>query len=287
MDRTLEKLKPFREVRLNPPGFSDQARPRVSSCCPQRWGRSTRKSRSVISLFCWVIGGTPIVLNAEMAEEDRLTIYLRGDYRNAAPGIVTLNGVYDFNTAWGTLEAAARIGTFTNQPGLWSYKIEGITREFWGDHRLALRIVKNNYYPSTGSEQDTRIAQRLMGVYHPFGFYDPMKSVTLDLDIGMAEDFMGSKGASILPNGNGNLNLVPLWSLKFNLPSEAQTRRYLVSYSNFDIFDPYPASQPFLQFEVQQKINTVTYYSYIRYRWDYSIERFYSLYLTFGLEMPN
>lgn len=224
---------------------------------------------------------------AEIEQQDLMTLYLRGDLRNAQPGILTANGVYDFNTAWGTVEAAARVGTFTNQPGLWSYKLEGISPEFFGNHRLALRVVKNNYYESSGSSQDTMVAQRITGSYQPFGSFPFLKETSLDMSAGIAEDFVGAKGANVLPNGHGSLSLVPLWLLKLGFLEQGAHRRYLLSYGNFDIFDPYPASQPYVQMEVQQKLGEINYYSYVRYRWEDSMDRFYSLYLTLGMELPR
>lgn len=251
--------------------------------------RSTRFRASISQRLLLLL---TIIVNhgasdAESTAQDRINIYLRGDYRNAQPGIVTLNGVYDFVSEWGTLEIAARVGTFTNQPGIWSYKLEGITPEFWEGHRFAARVVKNDIYQPTGTSQDTRIAQRLMGVYRPFKGWNALKEASVNMDLGLAEQFSGVSGANVLPNGNGAFNLFPIWALKLDLPSPERGRHYVLSYSNFDIFDPYPASQPFIQLEFKQEIDAVTYYTYMRYRWDYTVDRFYSLYLTFGAEIPN
>lgn len=242
---------------------------------------------NLIRWLVWMLLPVSQHLMADAQLQDRMILYLRGDIRNAEPDIVTVNGVYDLNTQWGTLETALRAGTYTNQPGLWSYKIEGITPEFWGNHRLALRVVKNNDYPSTGSVQDTRVAQRVMGAYQPFASLDALSSLSVHLDAGVAENFTGAHGATLLPNGQGALNILPIWAVKLGWPSVVPDRKYVLSWSNFDIFDPYPASQPFLQFEVQQEVEKVMYYGYVRYRWDDTVDQFYALYLTLGLELPN
>ena len=199
---------------------------------------------------------------------DQVTVYFRTDLRNAQSNILTLNGVYDLNTRWGTLETAARVGSFGDQYGLWSYKLEGISPSFWGHHRVAARIVKNSDYPSNVSGQNTRFAERILGSYHPFEMLDLFKDVGVHVDLGTAQNFAAKPGATVLPNMRGSLNLLPIWALKLDIPESGTARSYQLSYSNFDVFDPY-------------------YYSYVRYRWDYEVTQFYSLYLAFGATFPN
>lgn len=218
---------------------------------------------------------------------DQVTVYFRTDLRNAQSNILTLNGVYDLNTRWGTVETAARIGSFGDQFGLWSYKLEGISPTFLGKHRLAARVVKNSDYPSNLAGQNTRFAERIMGSYLPFENMDLLQDIGLHLDLGTAQNYADKAGATVLPNFGGSLNVLPIWALKIDIPESGTARSYQLSYSNFDVFDPYPASQPFLQAEVAQKFDSVTYYSYVRYRWDYEVTQFYSLYLAIGATFPN
>ena len=229
----------------------------------------------------------PILVHSDPPKNDQISIYFRTDIRNAQSNILTLNGVYALNTRWGTLEAAARVGSFGDQYGLWSYKLEGISPTFMGQHRVAVRVVKNSDYPSNLDGQNTRFAERIMGSYLPFDSLEVFKDLAVHIDLGTAQNFAAKPGATVLPNFGGALNLLPIWALKLDIPEHGTTRSYQLSYSNFDVFDPYPASQPFIQAEVSQKFDSVTYYSYVRYRWDYDVTQFYSLYLAIGATFPN
>jgi hypothetical protein len=148
-------------------------------------------------------------------------------------------------------------------------------------------VVKNSDYPSNVAGQNTRFAERIMGSYLPFEHMDFFQEIGVHLDLGTAQNYAAKPGATVLPNFGGSLNVLPIWALKIDIPETGTTRSYQLSYSNFDVFDPYPASQPFLQAEVAQKFDRVTYYSYVRYRWDYEVTQFYSLYLAFGATFPN
>lgn len=224
-------------------------------------------------------------LQAESPEADRYTFYLRSDFRHQASNVVTMNWVHALNTRWGTLETAARVGEIGGDSGTWGYKIEGLSPRFRGNHRIAIRVVKNGYYLNSGTSGDTRIAERLLGAYRPFERMGLLSDFDVLADVGMAQIFMEDHGATLLPNGDGKLNLLPVWALKLKVPETGTKRAYLMTYSNFDVFDPYPASQPFLQAEVTQKVDDITYFSYVRYRWNYSIENFYSLYFAVGAEL--
>jgi hypothetical protein len=116
---------------------------------------------------------------------------------------------------------------------------------------------------------------------------DLLSALDVDLETGLAQNFMNAPGTNVLPNGNGALNLVPIWALKVKIPQDGTRRHFSLSYSNFDVFDPYPASQPFLQAEISDEIDETRVYGYVRYRWDYAITNFYSLYVALGLELPH
>jgi hypothetical protein len=237
---------------------------------------------SILSLCAVSPGGM-----AEVDEQDKITMYLRGDIRNHQPYIVTLNGAYDWNHPWGTLIFGSRVGTTGGQFGSWSYKLEALTPEFLGTHRLSVRMVKNNYPGPSPSSQDTRYVERFQGSYLPFEAFEPIQKVGLTIEGGTAQIFSNTPGTNVLPNAHGAMNVLPIWALKVKIPTETSGRRYDFSYSNFDVFDPYPASQPFLQAEASQQMDEMRLYSYIRYRWDYSITNFYSLYFAIGAELPN
>jgi hypothetical protein len=64
-------------------------------------------------------------------------------------------------------------------------------------------------------------------------------------------------------------------------------KRLTLSFSNFDVFDPYPINQPFLQIETDQTLDDYRVFGYIRYRWNNSISQLYALYLALGVEIPN
>jgi len=251
-------------------------------------GLQWREARFVArAIFICLLLLSSMTLKAASAQQDQVTVYLRGDIKNAKPSIATINGVYDLNTAWGTLESAARVGTYSDQFGTWGYKLEALTPEFSGKHRFAVRVVKDNDYQQSGTTQSTYFAERFIGSYKPLASSGFMEDAGVNLELGTAQSFMNAAGNNVLPKTFGSMNLIPLWALKLKLPETGTTRHYVLSYSDFDVFDPYPASQPFVQAEVTQKLNQVTYYSYVRYRWDYSVTQFYSLYLAIGAEFPN
>lgn len=235
--------------------------------------------------LCLGLCGEPLRADHSV-ETNRFTAYLRGDFVSQAADLVTINGVYDFNSRYGSLEVAARTGLEGGDFGLWSYKLEYLTPWFWDHHRLSVRVVKNASYTSQGSSSNTRYAQRLSGVYHPLESLDRFKDVRLGLDLGAAQLLSTVEGAQVLPSTQGSFSLQPMWALRAIIPLSGD-REVNLSYSNFDVFDPDPASQPFLQLEGRQTVDGIDWYSYVRYRWNQSIDQFYSLYLTVGLSIPE
>lgn len=239
------------------------------------------------AFFCRsLMGMLPWLIFPAAAEENHFTGYLRGDLVNGLPDIVTINGVQTFNDAWGSVEIAGRTGLQGAQFGLWSYKIEYLSPVFLGQHRATFRVVKNDFYSSQGTQQDTRYAQRLTSLYRPFEAIEGLRDSRLAMDLGVAENLAEVSGANVLPAVSGPVTVLPLWALRYTLP-DLGGLDYTVSYSNFDVFDPYPASQPYLQLEGSRKVEGIEYFGYLRYRWDYSIDHFYSLYLAVGLTLPD
>ena len=236
-----------------------------------------------LALICLLLPGTA---NVFAEEPDRLTLYFRGDLREDSSNIVTLNGLHDLVYSWGEFEYAARVGLIDGKHALWSYKLEALSRRFLDNHRVAVRLVKNNYHQERAS-QDTRLAERIIGSYPPFSDAGILDPIQIDIELGVAQNFMGGHGSNVLPNGKGALNVVPMYALRVQVPVEQDTRAYIFTFADFDIFDPYPATQPFVQAEVTQKIETTKLFAYVRYRWDYAAADFYGLYLSIGAEFPN
>ena len=136
---------------------------RAPTCCLDLEGRVVRFVARALFNCLLLLSSTP--LKAASAQQDQVTVYLRGDIKNAKPSIATINGVYDLNTEWGTLESAARVGTYSDQFGTWGYKLEALTPEFSGKHRFAVRVVKDNDYQQSGTTQSTYFAERFLGSF--------------------------------------------------------------------------------------------------------------------------
>lgn len=242
--------------------------------------------RALSGLIVLLSLAADVTASDHSGDTNRFTAYLRGDFVSGAQDIVTINGVYDANSPFGAIEVAARTGLQGGDYGLWSYKLEYLTPWFWDHHRVSFRVVNNASYSSQGSQGDTRYAQRLSGVYHPLVGMDRFRDFRLGLDLGVAELLSTRAGAKVLPSLGGSVSIQPMWALRGVMPLSAD-QEISLSYSNFDVFDPDPASQPFLQLEGRQTVDGIDWYSYVRYRWNQSIDQFYSLYLTVGLTIPE
>ena len=222
----------------------------------------------------------------DIGQVDTITVYLRGDFRATTPNIVTLNGLYDLATPWADLQVGARVGESASELGGWSYKFAATSKEFLGNYRASFQLVKNNIYvPVTG--QSSIYMERVMGTFNPFEWNELLSAVEVTAESGVSELFWTQTGTNILPNTHGHQNLIPLFALRLNIPQSNLGREYSFTFGNFDIFDPYPASQPYVQFEGSQIVAGNKLFSYIRYRWDTATNQFFSLYLTLGVEIPN
>lgn len=226
--------------------------------------------------------------NADLAETDKVTLYLRKDIRANVPDLLTLNGLYDFRlpSGFGVVQAGARIGESASQLGTWAYKIEWISPSF-GDHfKASAKLVKNNSYVPNLS-QDTIFVERIISNFKPFDGFSVLNDVGIGAESGVAQVFTLQGRTNVLPNTWGSQAVIPVYALKANIIQPETKREYSFMFANFDIFDPYPSSQPFVQLEGVQEINRNKYYGYVRYRWNTETGQFHSLYLTLGMELPN
>lgn len=217
---------------------------------------------------------------------DKVTLYLRDDIRTNLPDLVTLNALYDFHSPMGVIQAGGRVGESASQLGTWAYKFEWISPSFWDHFKGSAKLVKNNSY-EPNLTQDTMFVERIISRFKPFqrGFF--LEGVGIGVESGVAQIFTRLGSTNVLPNTRGTQNVVPIYGLKFNIEDSEHHREYTFTFANFDIFDPYPSSTPFVQVEGMQEISQINYYAYVRYRWDTATEQFHSLYLTVGMEVPN
>lgn len=225
---------------------------------------------------------------AECAETDKVTLYLRHDIKANAPDLLTLNGLYDFHltNGFGAIQVGARVGESASRLGTWAYKVEWISPSF-GDHfKASAKLVKNNdYVPNL--LQDTIFVERIISSFKPFAGLKLLNDIGIGAESGVAQVFTHPGSTNVLPNTWGSQAVIPVYALKANVVDSEAKREYSFMFANFDIFDPYPSSQPFVQLEGVQEINQNKYYAYLRYRWDTETAKFYSLYLTLGMEFAN
>jgi len=238
-----------------------------------------------VMLALW-IGAMQPGMADQTAGTDKVTLYLREDIRANQPNLLTLNGLYDFYLPLGVIQAGGRVGESASQVGTWAYKIEWISPKFWDHFKGSAKLVKNNNYVPDVT-QDTIFVERIISSFKPFQGWFLLDDVGVGAESGVAQIFTRQGSTNVLPNTWGTQNVVPVYALKFTRDDPEGKRAYSFMFANFDIFDPYPSSQPFVQLEGSQEISRITYYAYVRYRWDTATEQFHSLYLTVGMDFPN
>ena len=217
---------------------------------------------------------------------DSFVFYPRLVMRNNSANLLSFNGLYKQYASWATIQYGARI--VENDGGLsqWSYKLELGSQPVLDKYGASLRLLKNDNY-SPGITQETVMMERLTGSHNLSEDFEMLKAFSIDGELGLAQKFSNAAARKIIPDFSGSLNVIPLFMLKANYHLETRGQTYSFIFGDFDVFDAYPASQPFLQVELEQKQNDWRYFGYIRYRWDNSISQFYSLYLALGVEIPN
>jgi hypothetical protein len=229
------------------------------------------------------------VINAHAEENsatDSFVFYPRYIIRNNNANLLSFNGLYKQYTSWTTIQYGARIVKSDGGLSQWSYKLELISQPVLDKYRASLRLLKNDIY-SSGVTQETVMMERLTGSHNLSENFEALKEFSIDGELGLAQKISNTAARKIIPDFSGSLNVIPLFMLKANYHLETCGQTYSFVFGDFDVFDAYPASQPFLQVELEQKQNDWKYFGYIRYRWENSISRFYSLYLAVGVEIPN
>jgi hypothetical protein len=217
---------------------------------------------------------------------DNFVFYPRLVIRNNSANLLSFNGLYRQYTSWAAIEYGARIVESDGGLSQWSYKLELTSQPVLDKYRASLRLLKNDIYASAIT-QETVMIERLTGSHDLSEDFEVLKGFSIDGELGLAQKISNAATRKIIPDFSGSLNVIPLFMLKANYRLETSGQTYSFILGDFDVFDAYPASQPFLQVELAQKQNDWRYFGYIRYRWENSISQFYSLYLAVGVEIPN
>jgi hypothetical protein len=225
-------------------------------------------------------------LAEESGSPNKVTLYLRETVHEYSPNLLTLNGLYDYQAPWMTLQFGARVGESQGKLGAWSYKLELTSQNLLDHYRASVRLVKNDGYVPRSSS-NTMIVEKFAGSFKPFEDFELLNKLSIDTETGLAETFSSTTGSTVLPSTNGPEKLIPLFALRLNYHANAIHEIYSFTFSNFDVFDPYPTSQPFFQIEINQKLDNYNVLGYVRYRWDNSISQLYALYIALGLETPE
>ncbi|WP_194270174.1 hypothetical protein [Candidatus Methylospira mobilis] len=227
-------------------------------------------------------------INACAEERDGVNefiFYPREVIRKNSPDLLAFAGLYNYHASLATIQFGARIGVSEGNVAQWDYKLELTSKSFMDNYKASLRLLKKNNYTSN-STRDTILIERLAGSFDPFKKLDSLERLSIDSELGLSQTFSSTAGSAILPGTSGNLTLTPLFALRLNYRPDSLQQTHSFAFSNFDVFDPYPMNQPFLQIETVQALDNCRVFGYIRYRWDNSISQFYALYLTIGVEIP-
>jgi hypothetical protein len=238
-------------------------------------------------LLAFLLAITSISACAEKRDDtDEFIFYPREVIHPTSPNVLDFTGFYNYHAPWMTTQFGARIAVSEGNFAQWSYKLELTSKNFMDHYKASLRLVKRNAYTPSVS-QDTMLIEHFSGSFDPFENLHCLDKLSINAELGLSQTFSSTTGSAILPSASGNQTLIPLFALKLNYRLESMKQIHSLSFSNFDVFDPYPINQPFLQIETDQTLDDYRVFGYIRYRWNNSISQLYALYLALGVEIPN
>lgn len=229
----------------------------------------------------WVLLGTVVSSDrAARTNPDAFTLYAREVISPRGPDFLDFTGLYDSTYfRWMTIQGGLRVSESEQRLGRWGYKLELTSGAFLSYFKASVRLTRlNDYVPD--ATRRTFLMQRLLGDFQPF------EEVTLRTSLGLAEFYTSTGGSTVLPVPGGVPTLTPIVGLTLTYHDEPAARAYSLTYANFDVFDPYPIDQPFVQIEADQDVDGWRLFGYARYRWSHQFQNFHSLYLSLGVVIP-
>ena len=204
---------------------------------------------------------------------DSVTLYSR--YVTPKLGLPRLDESLLFEVRpWRVLftEIGVRLGQSDGAYSYIQYKVELITLRFLRYYRAHFRLSNEN---DLGTLIQSTNWMGFINYTFPLGETD----LHFIGDIGIAQQLQAVT-RHVAPQLNGQGPIYGLFRAGFALHDDGRLRGRLF-YGNFDVFSPYLPQTPFVQVQMNDRIDMVDVFAYARYRFERWFE-FYQMYLALG-----